>query len=160
LLTSCSYSKLTLMESLPSDRAPQKARSAQFNLFPLPSIPRADVVPRLESPRRYRHLLPAFGTSRAGPHCQRTCIEGTKKPIGWFALMQHRDRHPVSRPPSLVAAREASAPHPHPSTHFEIFFRFLPDLPANPGTTSPPQTRLPPPKTATTPQHAADPLLR
>jgi hypothetical protein len=27
-----------------------KARSAQFNLFPLPSIPRADVVPRLESP--------------------------------------------------------------------------------------------------------------
>ena len=27
---------------------------------------------------------PAFGTSRAGPHCQRTSFEGTKKPIGWF----------------------------------------------------------------------------
>jgi hypothetical protein len=43
-----SYSKLTLMDSHPSDRAPQQARSAQFNLFPLPSIPRADPVPRLE----------------------------------------------------------------------------------------------------------------
>ena len=46
---------------------------------------------------------PHLGTSRAGPHCQRTSFEGNKKPIGCF----HRDRRFVSRPPSVVAAREA-----------------------------------------------------
>ena len=66
-----------------------------------------------------------LGTSRAGPHCQRTSIEGTKKPIGCFASLRHRDRHPVSRPPSFVAAREARWHPPHPSTHFVIFFRFF-----------------------------------
>ena len=53
------------------------------------------------------------------------CFEGTKKPIGWFAVKQHRDRHPVSRPPFVVAAREARIPAPPPSTHFDLFFAFF-----------------------------------
>jgi hypothetical protein len=90
--------------------APKKARSAQFNLSSLPNIARADSFHALKDPVVSDVSLPAFGTPRAGPHCQRTCFEGTKKPIGWFALLpwQHRDRHLVSRPPSFVAAREAS----------------------------------------------------
>jgi len=52
-------------------------------------------------------------------------FEGTKKPIGWVALLQHRDRHPVSRPPSLVAAREAIAPNILTSIHFvKVFWIF------------------------------------
>jgi hypothetical protein len=40
--------------------------------------------------------------------------------------VSHHDRRSVSRPPSVVAAREASCPHPPTSTHFENFFRFSP----------------------------------
>ena len=115
-------SKLTLMDFSIVPRA-FSARSAQFNLFPLPSIPRAD----RPADRRF-HL--SSGTSRAGPHCQRSCIEETKKPIGWLASLPHLDRRSVSRPPSVVAAREAIHPHPHSSTHFLTFFLLFFDDPA------------------------------
>lgn len=70
----------------------------------------------------------ASGTSRAGPHCQRTpSFEGTKKPISRELWGSHPGTPPrstlVSRPPSLVAAREAIHPIPHTSTHFLIFFQ-------------------------------------
>jgi len=69
-------------------------------------------------PSRFWHV-PCWAT------LSKILFEGTKKPIGWFALKQHRDRHSVSRPPFVVAAREASCPHPGPSTHFDLFFEFF-----------------------------------
>ena len=71
------------------------------------------------------------GTPRAGPHCQRTPFEGTKKPISretpGFSPREPPPRSTVSvsRPPSLVAAREASPPRPPTSTHFLTFFQFF-----------------------------------
>jgi len=90
------------------------AHNSIFFLFPA-------FLGSIRPTRRCFH--PASGTSRAGPHCQRTSFEGTKKPIGWGYQSKHRDRHPVSRPPSLVAAREAIAPLPPQSIHFLNFFR-------------------------------------
>lgn len=88
-------------------RAPHSARSAQFNLFPLPSIPRAD---RPKSGR----FRSSFGTSRAGPHCQRTPFEGTKKPIGWFRsiLIQQAPRSTSC----LSAALRRGGPRSYPPT--------------------------------------------
>ncbi|MBC8128637.1 MAG: hypothetical protein H8M99_15975 [Gloeobacteraceae cyanobacterium ES-bin-144] len=37
----------------------------------------------------------------------------------------HLDRHPVSRPPSVVAAREATCHSHNTSTHFDSFFAFF-----------------------------------
>jgi hypothetical protein len=68
--------------------------------------------------RQNQNFHPAFGTVRAEPHCQRTSFEGTKKPIGCFAPRSTF----VSRPPSVVAAREASSADPRTSTHFVLFF--------------------------------------
>ena len=115
-----------MMESLPSDRAPLRraAHNSIFFLFPtflgLMSSHRADVQGPFPAlfPSRFWHV-PCWAT------LSKIRFEGTKKPIGWLASLQHLDRHPVSRPPSVVAAREAIHPHPHPSTHFEIFFRIF-----------------------------------
>jgi len=89
------------------------AHNSIFFLFPA-------FLGSIRPTRRCFH--PASGTSRAGPHCQRTSFEGTKKPIGWFACTHHRDRRSVSRPPSFVAAREPRCPPHHSSTHFQKFF--------------------------------------
>jgi hypothetical protein len=59
-----------------------QARSAQFNLFSLPNIARADVVPRLAATDEFIKSPAAFGTSRAGPHCQRTASRGLKSRSG------------------------------------------------------------------------------
>ena len=80
----------------------------------------------------------ASGTSRAGPHCQRTpSFEGTKKPISRELWGSHPGTPPrstlVSRPPSLVAAREAIHPIPHTSTHFLIFFQVFLKARSEPG---------------------------
>ena len=82
-------------------------RSAQINLFPSPN---GLVITRVET----RGIA-------AGSHCQRACFKGTKKPIGGIA---HRDRHPVSRPPCVVAAREASCSPRGVKNFCEVFSLF------------------------------------
>ena len=57
-------------------RALCRTRSAQFNLFPLPgNLPFSPPVRRDSHPASKQR-------ARAGPHCQRSSFEATKKPIG------------------------------------------------------------------------------
>ena len=95
-----------------SARLPRRAaHNSIFFLFPA-SLPFCSC--RLD-------LHPAAGSVLAGPHCQRTSSRGLKSRSGVVC----RDRHPVSRPPIVVAAREASTPSAPPSTHFENFFQIF-----------------------------------
>jgi hypothetical protein len=121
LLTSFSYPKLTLADSRPpGPRAPKRraAHNSIFFLFPALLGLIRSIAPVF--PPRFL-ARPVLGHTVKEPS-----FEGTKKPIGWVAFQkQHRDRHPVSRPPSLVAAREATAPHQYQSIHFLIFFEIF-----------------------------------
>jgi hypothetical protein len=111
------------MESLPSDRAPKNGaqRTIQsFFLFPAFS---GHIRPTPANPTLFpTPCLPLLARPVLGHTVKDPLFEATKKPTGWVALLQHRDRLPVSRPPSLVAAREAIAPNHHPSIHFVPFF--------------------------------------
>ena len=94
----------TYFESRVSARLQRRAaHNSIFFLFPAclasDSLPPCDFHPALPARRR------------AGPHCQRTSFEGTKKPIG--CLRTSIDIPSLGRP-RVVAAREASAPHPTP----------------------------------------------
>jgi hypothetical protein len=110
---------LTLMDS---SIVPRAFSSAQRTIQ---SFSSSQHFPAL-SPKSEFHS--ASGTVRAEPHCQRTSFEGTKKPIGCFAPRSTF----VSRPPSVVAAREASPTDPRTSTHFVIFFPLFCQFPSKP----------------------------
>lgn len=117
-----SYSKLTLVDLHPPGPRALFRRAAHNSIFSI-------LFPAFFGlPRSATGVSTASGTSRAGPHCQRTpSFEGTKKPISRELWGSHPGTPPrstlVSRPPSLVAAREAIPPIPHTSTHFLIFFQ-------------------------------------
>jgi hypothetical protein len=111
------------MDSHPSDRAPQRraAHNSIFFLFPafLGLIrPTPWKIP--PSPAFLSLLL-------ARPVLGHTVKELVSRGLKSRSGVSHRDRRSVSRPPSVVAAREASAPPLPPSTHFENFFRIFAD---------------------------------
>lgn len=112
------------VSSLGRLHAPQMARSAQFNLFSLPNIARVDPSHRADCPRSVADSfsIPLLARPVLGHTVKDLPSRGLKSRSGGFTLNylgKHLDRHPVSRPPSLVAAREAIPPRPHTSTHFD-----------------------------------------
>lgn len=75
-LLTFSCSKLTLVDSHPPDRATFPGAQRTIRSF-ISSSQHSSGFPALKT-----GVPAASGTSRAGPHCQRTrCFEGTKKPI-------------------------------------------------------------------------------
>jgi len=83
------------------------AHNSIFFLFP------AFAPERIPSARMFSSTLPARRV--LGHTVKELPSRGLKSRSG----ASHRDRQPVSRPPTDVTAREARTPKPHPSTHFE-----------------------------------------
>jgi len=88
------------------------AHNSIFFLFPA-------FAPEASLPRGFSSSLPAPRV--LGHTVKELPSRGLKSRSG----ASHRDRQPVSRPPTDVTAREARTPNPHPSTHFEKKFRFF-----------------------------------
>jgi hypothetical protein len=95
-------------------------RSAQFNLFPLLSE-----IYLLRTLRNdFRQFLARLPLSHT---VKELVSRGLKSRSGG----SHRDRRPVSRPPSVVAAREASCHRPLTSIHFVKFLDVFYPIDAN-----------------------------
>jgi hypothetical protein len=94
-------------------------RSAQFNLFPL-----------LSEIYLLRTLQIDFHQFLARLPLSHTVKELVSRGLKSRSGGSHRDRRSVSRPPSVVAAREASCPTPSPSIHFVKFLEVFSNIDA------------------------------
>jgi hypothetical protein len=96
-------------------RAPMRraAHNSIFFLFPA-------FAPEASLPRGFSSSLPAPRV--LGHTVKELPSRGLKSRSG----ASHRDRQPVSRPPTDVTAREARSRPPRPSTHFEKKIQIFP----------------------------------
>jgi hypothetical protein len=107
----------------PLPRVLFQTRSAQFNLFAL-----LNILP-LNCPHPPEdHLAISFPPVPARFVLSHTVKELLSRGLKSRSGGSHHDRHPVSRPPSFVAARKASSLPPHPSIHFGDFFEIFSPL--------------------------------
>jgi hypothetical protein len=126
LLTSCSYSKLTSVESLPPGPRALSRHAAHNSIFFLfPAFLGLNPVPRLERFWSFPTFPPRFWHVPCWATLSKIRFEGTKKPIGWFAEAGTAIDVPSLGRPSSWRPAKLIAPTPGRQPILITFLRFF-----------------------------------